>query len=193
MFYNLNAQDKALVNEYLQRTKQKLEVLKDLHKPVKKAHLNECVKSLEACLKGEDVDKYDFFIYDIYSIFWDKIRKEQVEADCPSLKELAKTLIKDEVNALIDNSEQMQERLKLYTENGTPRNISIRQAKLALLDMGLLDEVEAMVKNADKATQISWEYATEFDRDNALILKFQQELKLSDAQVDELFKKAKNL
>lgn len=193
MFYNLNAQDKAVAQTYLQRAKDKLEVLKDSPKPAKKAHLNECVKSLEACLKGEDVDKYDFFIYDIYSIFWDKIRVEQENPNCPSLKELAKTLIKDEVNALIDNSEQMQERLKLYTENGTPRSVSIRQAKLALLEMGLLDEVEAIVKNGDRATQISWEYATEFDRDNALILKFQKDLKLSDEQVDELFKKAKNL
>ncbi|EAI5447371.1 hypothetical protein BWQ50_09115, partial [Campylobacter coli] len=85
----------------------------------------------------------------------------------------------------------MLEKLKDYDEFGVPRKISIRQAKLALLEVGLLENIETMMQSATKATQISWEYATEFERENELILFFQQQAKLSDEFVDELFKKAK--
>lgn len=68
-----------------------------------------------------------------------------------------------------------------------PQIVTIRQAKLALLQAGLLDDVDAAVAQADRATQIEWEYATEVRRDWSTLLTLQAALGLSDQQVDDLF------
>ncbi|EAJ5193028.1 hypothetical protein RLQ69_000438 [Campylobacter jejuni] len=209
MFFTFNQSDIELIHSALERIEKKLESLKDEKDQSsinKSKHLNECKESFKACLKGEDKDEYDFFLHYIYTLVWGHKPLEQMEEseilevytkvdkkqkNIPSLRVLAKTTIKKEVDELIKNHPKMQEYLKEYNEKGVPRKISIRQAKLALLEVGLLDDVEALIRNAPKATQINWEYATEFERNNELILYFQQQAKLSDEFVDELFKKAK--
>lgn len=67
-----------------------------------------------------------------------------------------------------------------------PRTITPRQARLALLNIGLLDDIEAMVAN-DRAMQIWWEYSLEINRDNEHILSAQTALNLTDEQLDNLF------
>lgn len=68
-----------------------------------------------------------------------------------------------------------------------PQVVTIRQAKLALLQVGLLDDVDAAVAQSDRATQIEWEYATEVRRTWSTLLTLQTALGLSDAQIDDLF------
>lgn len=68
-----------------------------------------------------------------------------------------------------------------------PQVITIRQAKLALLAAGLLDDVDAAVSAADRATQIEWEYATEVRRDWPTLTAVQAVAGLTDEQVDGLF------
>ena len=68
-----------------------------------------------------------------------------------------------------------------------PQVVTIRQAKLALLQAGLLDDVDAAVAQADRTTQIEWEYATEVRRGWQTLLTIQAELGLSERQVDDLF------
>ncbi|ELE6054230.1 hypothetical protein RMS37_000431 [Campylobacter coli] len=209
MFYNLKTNDFLELETTIARIEQKLLVLKDLNdqKSINKAkHLSESKSSLQKCLDKKDDDKFDFFMHQIYTLTWGtkpieemsedeilpcclKVDKEQ--ENIPSLKEIAQSVLKEEVDDLINDHPLMLEKLKDYDEFGVPRKISIRQAKLALLEVGLLENVEIMMQSADKATQISWEYATEFERKNELILFFQQQTKLSDEFVDELFKKAK--
>jgi len=65
--------------------------------------------------------------------------------------------------------------------------ITIRQARLALHNAGLLDDVEAAIAQADRAVQIEWEYATEFRRDWPTLLAMQPLLGLTDEQIDGLF------
>jgi len=74
-----------------------------------------------------------------------------------------------------------------------PKVVTIRQAKLALLQAGLLDDIEAAMTQADRATQVEWEYATEFRRDWPALLAMQPLLGLTDTQVDDLFKLAATL
>lgn len=74
-----------------------------------------------------------------------------------------------------------------------PRVVTIRQAKLALLQAGLLDNIEAAMTQADRATQIEWEYAIEFRCDWPALLAVQSALSLTDAQVDDLFALAATL
>ena len=74
-----------------------------------------------------------------------------------------------------------------------PTSVSIRQARLALLAAGLLDDVEAAIKSAGHAAEIEWEYAADVRRDHPMIATIQQAQGLSDAQVDTLFTEAARL
>jgi len=71
-----------------------------------------------------------------------------------------------------------------------PKVVTIRQAKLALLQAELLDNIEAAMTQADRATKIEWEYAIEFRRDWPALLAMQPLLGLTDEQIDDLFKLA---
>lgn len=73
-----------------------------------------------------------------------------------------------------------------------PARVSMRQGRLALLGVGLLDTVEAAIASiADtterRAAQIDWEYATEIRRTSPLIASLGPALGLSEAQIDQLF------
>lgn len=88
--------------------------------------------------------------------------------------------------------------------------VSMRQARLALFQKGLLDSVETAIQNIQDTTytdpvtneevtipakevQITWEYATEVDRNNKLVIKLQELLGWTDDQMDELFALAATL
>lgn len=65
--------------------------------------------------------------------------------------------------------------------------VSMRQARLALLAADLLDDVEAAIVQADRAVQIEWEYATVVDRASPLVTAIGTALGLTDVQIDALF------
>lgn len=75
-----------------------------------------------------------------------------------------------------------------------PQIVTMRQARLALLQAGLLSQVDAainaMAEPDRSAAQIEWEYATEVKRSSGLVQSLAVGLNLSDQQVDDLFKKA---
>ncbi len=77
-------------------------------------------------------------------------------------------------------------------ENNVPIKISPRQARLVLLDKGLLDEVDEIVK-VDRRTQIYWEYATEINRNDPVLNNLGLALNLNDQQLDDLFIEASKL
>ncbi len=68
--------------------------------------------------------------------------------------------------------------------------VTQRQARLALLEAGLLDQVQAAVNAQGGAAKITWEYASYINRDDAIIKGVWTSLGLSDAAIDLLFKKA---
>lgn len=68
-----------------------------------------------------------------------------------------------------------------------PQVVTIRQAKLALLQAGLLDNVDAAVAQADRATQIEWEYATEVKRNWPTLLTLAAAMGISSTSLDGLF------
>jgi len=74
-----------------------------------------------------------------------------------------------------------------------PQSVTMRQARLALLDAGLLDEVEAAFAQAGVAARIEWEYAQEVRRDSPLVAQMGQVLSLDDADLDALFAQAVQL
>jgi hypothetical protein len=66
-----------------------------------------------------------------------------------------------------------------------PNIISMRQARLALLQAGLLDTVSAAMVTPEE--KIWWDYSTVVDRNNALVLQKTAAIGISSEQLDSLF------
>lgn len=71
--------------------------------------------------------------------------------------------------------------------------VTPRQIRLALTQMGLRSAVETYVQQQDITVQDSWTYASEFLRDNELIIAAARALNKSDADLDALFALARSL
>lgn len=68
-----------------------------------------------------------------------------------------------------------------------PSAVSMRQARLALLNSGVLAQVNTAMQSAGQAEQIEWEYASEVRRDSPLVISMGAALGLNDEQLDALF------
>lgn len=75
--------------------------------------------------------------------------------------------------------------------NTVPRIVTMRQARLALLQQGLLSSVEVVIAGLPEpeksAALIEWEYATTVDRDWPWVVTLTELMGLTDEQIDELF------
>lgn len=67
--------------------------------------------------------------------------------------------------------------------------VSPFQAKAALLQAGLLTQVEAVINDpaTDPLVKLAWNNATEYKRTSPMIAALAAQLNLTDAQVDDLF------
>lgn len=75
----------------------------------------------------------------------------------------------------------------------SPQTVTMRQARLALLQAGLLGQVNAAVNSADEATKITWEFSSEVHRDHHFVATLTAALGLSEKQLDNLFTLAASL
>lgn len=82
---------------------------------------------------------------------------------------------------------------EMRARNPVPQQVTMRQARLALLSAGLLDDVEMVIAAAGRAAQLEWEYAAVLDRSNPAVAIVQQQKALTDAQIDDLFREAVKL
>lgn len=71
--------------------------------------------------------------------------------------------------------------------------VSARQARLALLNANLLDDVESLVATQPASVRITWEYATEISRDNIILNQLAVNLGLTEEDLDNLFDEARQL
>ena len=68
--------------------------------------------------------------------------------------------------------------------------ITMAQARVVLSDANLLPRVEAEIVKGDDRMKAAWEYSTELHRDSLVLKALAAKLKLSDEEVDALFKQA---
>ena len=73
-----------------------------------------------------------------------------------------------------------------------PNSISKLQAKLQLLEVGLLDKAEDIIKQ-DRTAEIYWTDSQNFYRNDPILLGIAAALNLTDTQLDELFMEASKL
>lgn len=73
----------------------------------------------------------------------------------------------------------------------SPQVVTMRQARLALLGAGLLDDIDAAINSLPspqkEAARIEWEYSQEVQRHNGFVSVLVPILGLTEAQTDALF------
>lgn len=78
-----------------------------------------------------------------------------------------------------------------------PRQVTMRQARLALLGAGLLNLVEAAIEALEEPlktqVKIEWEYSAVVERNSALVQQMSSSLGLTPNQLDQLFIQANSL
>jgi hypothetical protein len=78
-----------------------------------------------------------------------------------------------------------------------PQEVTMRQARLALLDAGLLSSVQTAINSlqepAKTKAQIEWDYSNALQRDNSFVATLGAALGLNDAALDSLFIAASKL
>ena len=93
-----------------------------------------------------------------------------------------------------ETAEQKQAREDAEAQAERERLDNIRvtrfQAKAALLQAGLLDQVQVAVNDAEPFVQIAWADAVEFRRNSPTIAALAKSADMTDEQVDDLFRAA---
>ena len=72
------------------------------------------------------------------------------------------------------------------------KTITLRQARLYLLSIELLDDLENII-NQNRAYQIEWEYANQIERESPLVKILGQTLNLGDTAIDDMFMEASKI
>jgi len=90
------------------------------------------------------------------------------------------------------NDEQVVNAVDARRRELRVKEITPLQAKLQLLELGLLDEVEVMVAT-DRKVQLYWEYASVIEIEHETLKAMAAQLGLTDKQLDEMFTAASKL
>lgn len=108
--------------------------------------------------------------------------------------ELSKTLPEGTTEVDIDQAVADWEVEAGINTQPVPQEVSMRQARLALLNAGLLSQVQQLLDGLTgvegEAARIEWEFAGSVTRNSALIVSIGAQLSLTDAQIDDLFRAA---
>ena len=84
-----------------------------------------------------------------------------------------------------------QAQIDAYKKSLVPKSVTMRQARLSLMQAGLLPTVNAaiaaMTGAAGDAARIEWEYSQEVQRSRGLVMSLGTSLGMTDAQLDNLF------
>jgi predicted component of type VI protein secretion system len=96
-----------------------------------------------------------------------------------------------------DQYEQLPDIPEPERPDPIPQSVTMRQARLALLQQGLLDQVDTVIDSLDEpersAAKIEWEYSQTVERDRPLIQALAPGLGLTEDDLDNLFKLAATL
>ena len=124
-------------------------------------------------------------------------RESQYPTDVPEFfgtcPEDADTQVDGVLGVYVQQDWETMREDEMRARDPVPQQVTMRQARLALLSAGLLDDVEMVIAAAGRAAQLEWEYAAVAERSNPAVAIVQQQKALTDAQIDDLFREAAKL
>lgn len=93
---------------------------------------------------------------------------------------------------LIDNVWYERWELQPAPPKPVPQSVTMRQARLALLQYNLLSQVDTAISNIEdeferEQAKITWEYSTEVQRSHPMIENLGEQFRITTEQLDELF------
>lgn len=133
-------------------------------------------------------DSKTHIVREIAPILTDKGHWEQQWEVSPRFVEYT-----DESGVFHSLQEQLAEIYEAERKSRVPSQVTMRQARLALLAAGLLDDVEGAISTAGPAAKIEWEYAQEVQRSSGLVPAMATAMGMTDLQLDNLFVMASTL
>ena len=86
----------------------------------------------------------------------------------------------------------LDEALQFFAGLKSSDSITMRQARLYLLSVGLLSQVDVIVSQ-NEAWKIEWEYATDVVKNSPLVVALSSQLGLSSEEIDVMFDEASKL
>ena len=129
-------------------------------------------------------------------IIYVKATKEELKVDyLGKIKDEHTLLIPKQFDKWDEISKNWIEDIELkkeYEKSLIPKTITLRQARLYLLSIGLLDDLENII-NQNRAYQIEWEYANQIERESPLVKILGQTLNLDDTAIDNMFMEASKI
>lgn len=100
------------------------------------------------------------------------------------------------IDRTVEEREMLPEEI-VSGQNPGVHIVTMRQARLALLQQGLLPQVQTAINSLPspqkEAAQIEWDYSSEVHRDKPFVQLLGSALGLSDEQLDSLFELASTL
>ncbi|WWW11111.1 hypothetical protein V7P26_08850 [Arcobacter cryaerophilus gv. pseudocryaerophilus] len=127
---------------------------------------------------------------------YSKTTKENIEVDyLGAIKNEHTLLVPKEFDKWDEKAKGWIEDIELkkdYEKSLIPKTITLRQARLYLLSIGLLDDLENIISQ-NRAYQIEWEYANQIERESPLVKILGQTLNLDDTAIDNMFMEASKI
>lgn len=111
----------------------------------------------------------------------------------PDAAALTAQLVAKDAELVAMTAERDEWKAKVPPNAADPGIVTMRQARLALHNAGILPSVETYMASAPAAVQIEWEYADIVRRNADLVSSIGGALGLSSQQIDDLFAAAKTL
>lgn len=112
----------------------------------------------------------------------------------------AKWLTPEEYASYCEDPSRLGAIVESYLAHSPPpakNSVSMRQARLALLQSGLLTSIntalETLPGEEGEKARIEWEYATEVDRDWPLVNTLAEHMSITQEQLNDLFDLARTL
>lgn len=94
-------------------------------------------------------------------------------------------------DATLDELAEIEARAQDAAQPTVPQEVSMRQARLALLRRGVLGQVDAAIDSLpspdSEAARIEWDYSSVVARNSPLVKMMGAALGLDDGELDQLF------
>ena len=145
---------------------------------------------------NETSQKWEYVEENRGKTIYSKTTKEELKVDyLGKIKDEHTLLIPKQFDKWDEISKNWIEDIELkkeYEKSLIPKTITLRQARLYLLSIGLLDDLENIISQ-NRAYQIEWEYANQIERESPLVTILGQVLNLDDTAIDDMFMEASKI